>query len=418
MTTLFANRDTARFLRGDGGRVYLYGGYEGFHNFGDVLQVKSMIRFHRATSGQEPIPVLALTSLTDRGFPDRIRTWLGVEHILWESDERVDARSADLEPLDRVRTGGYLHVYGGGYLNRNWGARRVEVLGCLVDALVPADFIASGVQLDETVVASLGSLFTRMRPSVFGVRDRESERLARLILPPDIVDFSFDDIIEPLVEWAARVRSAGSGPRDRVAIHMNSTAEYLDPAEQLSGFSLLADRIRASRPDLGATLVQAYDDRRTLVRDTLECVKALDGTFPFAYYDVVDLARESLVLDAADPRPDPGLASALGRCAFAVCSSYHTAMTLQLAGIPAYLVATNEFYRQKRTGLGLTGDLDGFLAGPEAHRTDFADLVADRASWIRRLSMHVSRWSSRAAGVLVQSSGGNPGRRIPLEFRN
>ena len=52
--------------------VLLIGGFQGYANFGDVLQVKGVARWHSETTGLRAVPALSLTAVTDAGFDEVI----------------------------------------------------------------------------------------------------------------------------------------------------------------------------------------------------------------------------------------------------------------------------------------------------------------------------------------------------------
>ena len=121
----YCDQATRAALLEGGHKVLLLGSYGGFSNFGDVLQLKGAIQWHRASSGLEPVLICHTTAIPDAGFCARQRSWFDVRAILYWSPQRQDMRAAGLEELSDVVSIPRLHVYGGGFLNRYWGSGTV-----------------------------------------------------------------------------------------------------------------------------------------------------------------------------------------------------------------------------------------------------------------------------------------------------
>jgi len=128
----YGDARTRRAIRAKEPMVLLYGGFEGFENYGDVLQLTSTISFHRKTTGLRPILVVSLASCLSADVPEQLRAKYDVDGVIFEDGELLDVSALELEPLTDVQAGALLHVYGGGYFNRYWGARRAFVCEQLI----------------------------------------------------------------------------------------------------------------------------------------------------------------------------------------------------------------------------------------------------------------------------------------------
>ena len=130
-------------------------------------------------------------------------------------------------------------------------------------------------------------------------------------------------------------------------------------------------------------LLNAYDDRRPEVLDTLASLRLFDDAFPFDRYEVVDLARIALEDDLGTPDV-PAAISGLHLDAAITCS-YHTTMLMHVLGIPAYLIRLNDYYAQKAVLFDLPMDFAEFLSEPSRYRREFAPQVREREAWMTRV---------------------------------
>jgi hypothetical protein len=384
MTLLYADERTRALVESSTPIVYLYGGFEGFENYGDVLQLKTAIRFHREV-GRTPVMVATLAAWTAPGLLGELYGKYDVEGIIFEDDELLDAAPQGLGLVGAVRGGQLLHIYGGGYFNRYWGERRAAVTRALIDQLGIDDYVVSGLQVDEDGARHLAGVFASHPPLLAGGRDAGSHHLLERVVG-DRAGFSFDDAVETIEALRDMIQSPPpvSLPVDvTVGLHANVTTEYMSSSQGAAVRDALA-AVARRHPGHALTLLHAYNDSRSLVTDTLETASALGIAARYPSFAVVNLATVAgaRVLDPTDARR---VGSLLGTLAFAISASYHVALTLNLLGRPAFLLATNDYYRDKRLALGLPSDLDSFLADPGAHRRDYAEERERRAGWLERL---------------------------------
>lgn len=375
----YGDEATRRVLAGKGSRVLLLGSCGGYANFGDVLQLKGAIDWHRQHTRLDPVVVFHASAISDSGFVERQRRIYGVEAILLWSPKRYELSALGLAEISTTQHIERLHVYGGGFLNRFWGRGTVAIIESLIARFGVGHYVISGQQVDELFVPELREHFQRYRPLIAGGRDATS---ARLLAACGVeAQDSFDDAAELLDRLAAQ-QGHDHGSCD-LLLHMNTSYytgpdEYDQLGEVLRRVAAIVARGRSAAPRV--TLLHAYNDSRVEeVVDTLGAVQRLEHRFPFASFDVIDLSQVATRFGVSGERP-----VALPIAPLAISCSYHVSILLSRLGVPCYLLSRNAYYDQKRGGLGMKMDLDEFLAAPRA--TDLSARFAVRPEWSRRLS--------------------------------
>lgn len=407
----YADAETRALLAGDRALVLLYGGFEGFDNFGDILQLKSAIEFHRTRTGRAPVVVLSLAAWTRPGLLDELRRSFDADGFVFEDGEHLDTTDIQLEPVTQVTAGSLLHVYGGGYINRFWGARRVFVIEQLLFRLHASQYVLSGLQVDDEGARALAPLFALKRPLIIGGRDGASVGLLAAAAPDVPVLFSFDDALETIDSLRNRITAFGSVESQGAGtfgLHMNTTPEYMS-AEQAAAVTSTLSRVRERRPELSPVLLQGYNDRRHLIRDTVETAQDLGVLFDEVECRVVNfpaIASDPLWADATIRR----MCLALAGMKFVISSSYHIALTMCVLGVPSYLVTSNDYYATKRAGLSLPQDVDSFLDDPRASLPDYATERRAREAWLDSLTSSIlealsSGWAEAAVVTNEPSDG-------------
>jgi hypothetical protein len=364
-----------------GAKVLLLGSYGGFSNFGDVLQLKGAIAWHRSRSGLEPVAFCHTTAVPDAGFCERQRSWLGVRAIVYWSPDLLDMSAAGLHELTDAIAFSHLHVYGGGFLNRFWGAGTLASIERVIERFGVGHYVMSGQQIDPLIVPELREHFRRHTPLLAGGRDPESAGLLAAC-GVESAD-SFDDSAEVLRDFVATNRTDERGDAD-LLLHLN--VSYYTGADRLDRAAAVLDqfagalRSRAAGREPRVVLLHAYGDRRTdEVIDTLGAVSTLEDRFPFLRFESLELGLYALHAGRPDaPRP------AIPRAPLALSSSYHVSILLSLLGVPCHMLAANAYYEQKREGLGGDGDVDAFLKAPR--KMDLASRFTLREAWMQRLA--------------------------------
>ncbi len=381
----YVDAETRETLTADGTKVLLLGSYLGYPNFGDILQLAGTIAWHRENTALEPIVICDATAIPDGGFTQRLRRWFGARAVIFVSDEPLDLTPIGLEELRAPEAVAYLHVYGGGFLNRRWGPLMLEWAEAIQQCFGVDHYVMSGQQVEPGFEEALAQHFGRCRPVICGGRDAASVEVLRGA-GLDAAD-SFDDAIEALRVLGATLRAGESSDAHADAlVHLNLSA-YAQDGDQAAGLAECAGvlaTLRAHLRDRGVgsprvTLLQAYNDRRVEAVDTLSVVQQLEDAFPFADYRVVDVGRLALELGA-----EVGALAGALRAPLALASSYHVTLLCAVLGIPCFLRAQNRYYEQKKAGLGLTQvDVQEFLRCPGA--LDLEPRLRTRAAWLDRL---------------------------------
>lgn len=424
MHHLYCDPRSQEVLAHDKGRVLLLGGYQGYSNFGDILQLKGVIRWHAIHTGLQPVLVCQLASVSDPEFPTRLRRWFGIDSIIFYSQEASDVSPLGLVPLRPGARIPYLHVYGGGFLNSYWGSAQLAVIEWLHEHFGVGHYVLSGQQVDSVFSPQLRQHFARYRPLLAGGRDSESVDILSQCGAP--AEYSFDDALEPLLALADVTRRVPSSAELDALIHLNNS-HYTRQNTAEDGLADIFVNLRKLRAHLAKSnggrhpsvgVIQAFDDCRVV--DSLGVIHRLEDAFPFSEYRVVDLAQLAMNLWTADEQAP---AQAL-RASMAITSSYHVTLFCNLLRIPCFFQVRNQYYQQKLSGLGpMDSSLDRFLLKPTVLHLD--DQKQGREKWRHHLAeiFHqapTSRQSGKvgsitvATGIAANSSPSVP-RKGPAE---
>ncbi|HEY1085860.1 MAG TPA: hypothetical protein VGE34_04005 [Candidatus Saccharimonadales bacterium] len=416
MKYYYTDEKTTKFLKSNEKRVYLYGGYGGYNNFGDIIQLKNTIYFYRQNTDIEPIIMLHAASLESSEHVEKFKKWFNCEYLLFVADKFVDASDAGISLVDKVSKNGLLHIYGGGFLNKYWGKGMIEKIQDMVVSLKPKEYIFSGQQIEEATVPILNELFGAVgAPALFGVRDRKSmEYMKQSLLDSKVLYFSFDDVTEIFELWRdntqpnVKVRIINRLRPKSIMLHINMSSYATSNKKRV------LSRIRQAKrtfPKNRIMLAHIYNDIRASLKDTLQSVVQLENDFPYHEYRVVNLAQMALDLQVEERRY-PVVGNVLGSVELAVVSSYHIAMFAGYFGIPAYLMAENGFYVQKQKSLGLETDFGKFMKNPEVNLKDYKQERAERGEWLKLLTTHLHDFS----GQVRESK--EEGMTIPYDMKD
>lgn len=328
---------------------------------------------------------------------------MNVDAVVFVAPEAVDLTFVGLNPLAPLEVR-YLQMYGGGALNRFWGAEILSTTELLIEHFSVEHFVISGQQVDPEFAGDLADFVRKWAPVLVGCRDHDS--VQQMVSRGIDAGFSFDDAWEVLDEFVTRSPASPttSDSKSTVLLHLNlSRYAYSDETRSISprdGSTSLGeeaewalDGIRSVIESLSTLtsqndrvtdymLVQGYTDRRILdVIDSLGVVQQLEMDFPIETYQVLHLDKCMLSFQPGSTTPVVPLPR---RSALTVSASYHVAMLSCRLSIPCWLKAENDYYRQKRRGLGLPEmSLDDFLATPTV--TDLSAQALGRIEWLLRL---------------------------------
>ncbi len=325
------------------GAIFLVGGYDGSGNYGDMLLLQAALELLEPLApAVTPIPVIELGFRESHAELAAASPALGAHPVCF-IDSGIEPPPAGLRRLQlppELAFGG-VYLYGGGYLNAWWGPRKLEMARAAEAAIraagrAPLRPFSSGVQLDvgwaEGLAGRDADLLGALAP--LGVRDERSMFNGSLLTGDDAVGV-----------LARHISPNGSAAADSLRINV-----HLQDADWVTGdgdahFELVAAMLEALEQAAGARLeirpVVAYDDRRLSERPLVERLAA-HGRIGSR------VAGAPLVLRPGDLEASLGV---LADAALTVSSSYHVALTSDLLGVPAVLMAGTPYYEQKAAGL-------------------------------------------------------------------
>jgi hypothetical protein len=372
--------------------VILIGGSLGYPNFGDILQLKGAIKWHKEKTLLEPIVVFQLQSIRDCQFLEQVRQWFNVTAVLFFSQGKIDPRDVEGLGLAPIAAGfqiPYLHLYGGGFLNNWWGQNILALVELMHALFGVAHYVVSGQQIAPAFANSLSKHFKRYPPLIVGARDHLSLEILQSLGVP--AEYSFDDAFEPLSDLVS-LKDNFYFKSNQILIHLNASSytkyekDEGDLKSILINTELYLDIIRKNigknLEETEVVLLHAYHHSNPhYINDTLKITWLLEERFPFFKYSVVDLAKVALELWSAEPNLPK---VSVSPNALAISSSYHVTVFCGLLKIPCFLHEFNSYYSQKKQGLGLTAEnIKNFFESPEKIRTE--NWVNLRRLWQEKL---------------------------------
>lgn len=369
----YADAESADALASAQRKAILVGGDFGYGNFGDVLQHMGAASRIRECSSLAVASVFSVHAISRHVDVATLRRSYGVDALMFATEAPLEAEKAarlGLRQVSTIRNVSCVQLYGGGFLNRMWGDSVLEIAEYLLERLPGALYLVSGQQVSPDYVERVAKHVARFRPYLVGIRDRDS--LATLTAAGVDTDFSFDDAVEPLLSLS---RSIGVVRGSGAFIHLNSSGYTGNDGalhEIARHMMLVADRVGSEGKPV---LLQAFQDAREEVVDSLETVKRLEIGFPFAGLETILLVGAAMGVGGEHVRPVTGH--------FGYSCSYHVALWLQLCGIPCWLRGTNDYYEHKCRALGIEGDFESFLVSMPMPNHG-ANLEA-RSRWTRKL---------------------------------
>jgi exopolysaccharide biosynthesis predicted pyruvyltransferase EpsI len=366
----------------------MYGSNVGYANFGDILQLKSQIGFHKTITKRNPVLMLRIDAPYGFSKDGSNKDWYEVEHIIYMSNNDHGSSYGNLVKIPpKSAKPQLMHIYGGGFLNEFWGK---TMLGEIIDSmsiLMVKDYYFSGQQVSQPIAKYIGTTLKDNPPLLFGTRDRQSYDFMKASAIAEQTRFSFDDIIEIFQLWISnqhvglktKIRSKASSS---VAWHYNTTG-YV--AEKQTNLLDTINTVKVRQPGLNCILLQAYNDPTGEAMDTLQTTVALEGAFPYTSYKVVNLAQMALSINMKQGLY-PDVAGLLAGVRLAVTSSYHTAMFCAMLGIPSFLLAANGYYSQKQKALGFGEDLNKFAKSPRLRTSKLSSQIHNRQEWLNEIT--------------------------------
>lgn len=376
----YADAHSASVLAASGAKAVLVGSDFGYGNFGDVLQHVGSVDRIKAWSSLSVVSVLSLDAISRHIDVSWMRSSYGVDAQMFVTTEPLTTDQAERLGLSHVlslRNVSCVQLYGGGFLNEMWGGFVLEVAEFLLTRLPGAAYVVSGQQISESYSAKVKAHFDQFKPRLIGVRDRDS--LANLQALGVDAAFSFDDAVEPLQALSKVLVPTRS--TTGAILHLN-TSGYTGNGAELEELSAHMHLISQRSGARDVVLLQAFQDSREEVIDSLETVKRLEASLPF-----VDLSTIMLVSFIMNPNAEQTVPIQISG-EYGYACSYHVTMWLQLNGIPCWLRGSNNYYDQKRRSLGVEGDFEHFLE--HLPIVDHSENLEARSAWSQRLEAVIS----------------------------
>lgn len=329
--------------------AFLVGSYDGSGNYGDIAQLDAAVAMlGRLGSELLVVPVIEqqFAAAHDELAGELIHRPEHVAYYNGGGDPGGEGLQPIRPPEDLKMAVSYL--YGGGFLNPSWGARKLGMLRAVEGLLAGAERtlrFASGLQVDGEWITRLDPADTEMLRRfelMSGRDDASAEALARLG-GVGAVPNAGDDAVGVLPRISAPATRRRDDSRLEVNVHFaehewvtdrpDSVREF--DARLLSELSRLAGRPVRVRPLL-AYLDPRIDERPGLERFAAACARrGIEVTEPA-------LLRPARVGEHK---------AEMGDAALTVSSSYHVALTSLLLAVPAAILRDNDYYAQKALGL-------------------------------------------------------------------
>ncbi len=379
---MYGDQETINILNLDLPKVILFGGYLGYSNFGDILQLKEAIKFHTTITTLEPVVICNLSAIPDKDFLVRLRNWFGVRAIIFVEDHPVDVTVLNMHVIDNFFPIQNLHVYGGGFLNRYWGDHFLKLIEGLLGNFRVDNYVIGGQQIDAELRNRLKFHFEKYRPKLIGARDVESQNIINSM--GFTCEFSFDDASDIIMNWTRR-KPVNNSADESLFIHLNTSKYTWDKSEEhrkeLKRITLLVKEVTERFSVLKPVFLNAYSEYRLSVKDTLATIISLEDALPFLDYRVVDIAHMALLHDPFSTAIDSNLAVFPG--GVGISSSYHATLFCNMLNIPCYLLSDNPYYNQKKGGLGENRTLEQFLENPSV--LSYSNVIEQRGVWLKKL---------------------------------
>lgn len=413
---LYARPETTYRLTVDSSpKMLLVGGFSGYLNFGDLVQLQGAIRWHRRLEPE--IAIFPLIHTRTVRTPEEVKSLeraFDIEDWLYyaETGKGWVRRRADSLGLQAIQTGGVrgglaLHVYGGGFFNRFWGGGKIRLLGLVHRCFNVSRFLVSGQQVGPEFCGPLARFLSQCPPDIVGCRDPESVQLLKAAGLQ--ASLSGDDSLDELEEVCQRAGLEGPevGGSGSFGLHVNLspyvyTSEGGSDAqsERESFLGTVRDELSwlhrrfgiASRPlVISASLSQ---DRG--VPEGWSSLGEIGFGAYFPRFEGVDLAGAFM------RRQLPEAVESLKTRDILISHSYHVALLGMMAGAPAYLFAHNDYYRQKRRGFGVPDQsLHDFM------ESDVDQILEQQRGNLDRQFARRREWLNQLEGVMAE----DPGRR-------
>ncbi len=217
--------------------IVLIGGFAGYSNFGDILQVLSALDFYKCKLPHACIAVAIdaeAQEIWQKSLPPRFKN-IAMPIYMVENGHAHNAPTVPDGWSDQLTLPGafILHFYGGGYVAPEWGPRKRlagEYFLSLCKAVgIKAHVYFSGIQVTDDAEACLWrDLWSHA--SIIGARDPTSLTICKQVLGNGADAKLFlqgDDALPPLSWMLQRRTSASSVRRNCIGVHVAPVIEQL-----------------------------------------------------------------------------------------------------------------------------------------------------------------------------------------------
>ena len=368
-------------------KILLLGGCTGSYNFGDILQLKSVIKWYKENTSLDPIIVFNIHLIDDQTFLKRMKKCFGIENILFFSFQKIHQEyleKLEIFSLEKTKSVECLHLYGGGLLNKRWGEIFLEIIEIIHQVFEISLYIVSGQQIERDFYPKLSRHFQKHPPHLIGCRDLISMQI--LNQRGLHACYSFDDAYESLL--ALTYLNRGNYNDDPSFLFHFNSSEYTSFEDHKNSLEQIAKNIEKTEifqyKKIFVFQAFHYSNQR-YINDSLSVLNSLEYKFKYPYYSIIDLSQIALNLWSMT---DICLEYDLPLNSLAISSSYHISVFCALLDIPCFLQNFNSYYDHKKLGLGLKiNDFDLFLRQPEKIHTEHWKTT--REDWHSRLlSVH------------------------------
>jgi hypothetical protein len=354
---LYIDRSLAHRAEAVQSAAFLIGGYAGWPNFGDYLQLKSTIDIHEQIGAIRTVFVV-LDAHSPAGH-ERSQSRGGpygsnVFPVYYHSGGAETAGNSldGLIPLRHVPPSMLVHVYGGGFINDWWGRTARHAVRVLLERHARDNIdgelrlFISGQQVSCSAEAEAWRPFFKQAEYI-GARDHDTVALIEELIGDSTgkVKYSGDDALLALVAGCKANAQRYATPS--IAAHVN-LADYSSPEPERRLQRLVQALAAAARhfaAGVTCELLVAYPSDHVREEEAVWQLQAVydhmvaTGAAPRLSFRVRNIFAEavsgSLHFDAS----------------FLVSCSYHVALMGLLSHCPTLMLVENDYYRQKAAGL-------------------------------------------------------------------
>lgn len=358
--------------------VILSGGYSGHANFGDILQLKSMISWYKEQHCN-PIVIVRVDAIYDEAFIAYIYDSFAVSGFIFYSPKVLDVSKYNLK-ISNVFTCDTFHLYGGGMINTLWAKEIISLNEAIINRFSVKKYLISGQQIDAFGANLLKNHLSKFPAAIVGVRDHAS--MTYLKEKEIKSQYSFDDAYEELTRLKEYFLPRIFG-RKQIYLHLNLSPYVADDLlAYIKRFKNELLLLKNKFPNAEYKLLLTYQDSRILsIVETPSAINTLDYHFDMDEFTVINLASMA-------QKKEPSKIHDIDKEGIALVTSYHTAMLMQTLGLKVHMFANNEYYQQKKKGLALSAScVSEMLELKQSTELLHVKRIESRKAWFKILKV-------------------------------